>query len=245
GCDAASWTRVPVQENGQIQLVFPCFDATTLADEADHAGVSWRYYAAPPGRAGYLWSTLDAIRQIRYSSAWTSNISQPEQFAPYVKAGNLPALTWLMPQMILSDHPPYNMCAGENWAVQQINAVMASPIWKSTVIVLLWDDFGGFYDHVRPPKLSQYELGIRVPAIVISPFSRPHLIEHKQFDLRSVVKFVEQQFKLPHQMPYQRSGVNNISSMLNLTQKQLAPVILSKQACPASSMHISVRHLSG
>ena len=246
GCDGIPSTRAPVFENGKVSWVFPCFNAETLADEANAAHVSWKYYVSPIGQDGYIWSSLDEIRHIRYGPQWATNVVDPYLFRRDVRAGTLPAISWLMPPAPESDHPPWSMCAGENWTVAQINTVMKSPLWSSTVIILMWDDYGGFYDHVAPPRLSRYELGIRVPAIVISPFANPHYIDHQQLDTRSVVKFVEQQFKLPQLMNYPRSSVTSISGMLNFKQKPLPPLLLHQRTCgPTSTAHVSLAHLSG
>src|SRR5581483_7705682 len=130
----------------------------------------------PFGQFGYVWNALDAVRNVRYSAEWKTNIYPESSFISDAEQGRLPAVTWLTPPTKQSDHPPFSMCAGENWTVRQINAVMGSSLWDSTAIVLLWDDFGGFYDHVAPPQTNPYELGPRVPMMVISPFSRAHTV---------------------------------------------------------------------
>ncbi len=234
GCDSPAGDFARVYRNGKVGYAAPCFNMKTLADEASAAGISWKYYASPKGQSGYLWSTFDAIRHIRYSRRWTTNVAPPSRFTQDLKSGKLAALTWLMPPFPQSDHPPRSVCVGENWTVNQINAVMRSPAWKSTAIVLTWDDFGGFYDHVRPPAESPYTLGPRVPAIVISPYSRPRFVAHSQMDFRSVVKFVEDQFHLPHLMKYDRN-VHSLASMLNLKRKPLRPLILKDRRCPPAA----------
>jgi phospholipase C len=233
GCDAGKTSRAPIYKNGKISWVFPCFTLQTLSTEADAAGLSWRYYSSPYGQFGYVWNALDAVRNVRYSPEWKTNTAPTSSFAADAARGDLPALTWLTPPVKLSDHPPYSICRGENWTVTQINSIMRSRDWSSTVIILLWDDFGGFYDHVAPPQTGNpYELGPRVPAIVISPYSRPHYIDHQQFDFRSIVKFVEQQFHLPHLMKYDRS-VASLGGMLDLKQNPLPPLTLQERpSCP-------------
>ena len=173
GCDAIKGTTVTTYSHGATKDAFPCFQAKTLADEATAAGISWRYYAAPPVQVAYAWSTLHAIKNVRYSSQWDTNVVPYQNFASDVQSGHLPALSWLSTTFADSEHPGASECVGENWTVQQINTVMRSPEWKSTVVVVLWDDYGGFYDHVAPPDERAYALGPRVPALVISPFSRP------------------------------------------------------------------------
>jgi phospholipase C len=233
GCDGAQSSRAPSLADGKSGTIFPCFNTPTLTNEADQAGASWRYYAASIGHFGYVWSTLDAFRDVRYSSQWQTNIASPDQFIPDVRAGRLAAITWLTPPLKYSEHPPESECLGQNWTVEQINAIMNSPDWNSTVIVVLWDDFGGFYDHVAPPSKGTYRLGPRVPAIVISPWSRSHDIDHRTFDFSSIVKYVEQQYRLPHLAHYDRS-VASIGGMLDLNQKPLAPMVLKPRTCPKS-----------
>jgi phospholipase C len=234
GCDSNKRAHVRTYVNGQYGWVFPCFNMQTLADEANAASLSWRYYAAPSGGA-YIWSTYDAIRHIRYSKQWKTNVLDDKSFISDVHSGKLPAITWLMPYLLVSEHPPYSECAGQNWTIQQINAIMESPDWSSTAIILTWDDYGGFYDHVVPPTQGLYQLGIRVPTIVISPYSRKHFISHEQYDFRSIDKYVEQTFNLPHTMSYDRS-VRSIGDMLDYNQQPLPPSPLGLTHCPRSKI---------
>jgi phospholipase C len=231
GCDANRYVTVAVDY--QKARIRPCFSNETIVDEANAAGVSWRYYASPmtAGVSGYIWNTLSAFRQIRYSSQWNTNIGTQSQFNKDVASGNLPAISWLTPPLKTSDHPPYSICKGQNWTVDKVNEVMDSPLWQHTAIILTWDDYGGFYDHVAPPHESAYTLGPRVPLLVISPYSRPHLIYSKTMDFRSVLTFVENQFNLPHLAKFDRN-VNSVGGMLNLNQTSLPPLRLGHSTCP-------------
>ena len=234
GCDADPRTRVAWSAHGVGGTTTPCFNTTTIADEANAAGVSWKYYAAPPGTFGYIWSTFDDIRHIRYSGQWATNIQRTRQFLVDVKSGHLPAISWLTSDLNKSDHPPASICEGQNWAAEEINAVMKSKYWKSTAIIMTWDDFGGFYDHVPPPATAGYRLGPRVPLLVISPYARPHLIDHRQYDYRSVLKFVESTFDLPHETTYDRS-VKSIAGMFDFRQTPQAPLELPRLRCKATA----------
>lgn len=233
GCDAPAGTTAATYRRARWGQTFPCFNAHTLTDEANAARVPWKYYAPPYGQLGYVWSSLDAIKHIRYSPQWTSNVVPPDQFDQDVKAGTLPALSWLIAPLQYSDHPPESLCAGENWTTDRINEMMASPLWSHTVIILTWDDFGGFYDHVRPPYQSLYSLGPRVPLIVISPYSRAHYIDHRGMDFRAIIAFVENQFHLPHLIHFNRGG-NRLTWMLNLRRKPIPPMTLPTHTCPPS-----------
>jgi len=231
GCDAGSRTVVYYFRKGALGYSRPCFKMQTLVDEARRAGISWRYYAPPRGHFGYIWSTLDAIRHIRDSHLWSSNVVKTKSFLYDVRHNHLPALSWLTTNLETSDHPPKSICRGENWTVRQLNAIMHSPAWPHTVVILTWDDFGGFYDHLRPPHESRYRLGPRVPLLVISPYARPHFIDHRRYDFRSVVKFVERAYRLPHLTHFNRS-VNSIGDMLNLKQTPDKPLTLEPRQCP-------------
>jgi phospholipase C len=230
GCDGAAGTRVDELLNGAHHEVYPCFNVRTLADEAQAHGVSWRYYAPPRGYIGYIWSTLDAIRHIRYSPLWSTHVLAEQQFTSDVAKGKLAAITWLIPDLVVSDHPPVSMCSSENWTVEQINAIMRSRFWKSTLIVLTWDDFGGFYDHVPPPHVNQLLYGPRVPAIFISPYARPHSLDHTVYNFDSVLKFIENRFALGH-LSSLDAGATSIGNALDYHQKPLKPLVLQPRNC--------------
>jgi phospholipase C len=235
GCDATPDTTVRAISPAGITYVRPCFDFPTLVDEADRAHVSWRYFAAPPGRTGYVWATLDAVRHIRYGHDWKHADVLYTHFAQNAEAGTLPAISWLTTDYFLSEHPPASMCAGENWTVAQINAVMRGPLWKSTVIVLTWDDFGGFYDHVSPPSGVAGVLGPRVPAIIISPYARQHVVDHTMYDFGSVLRFAEDLFNLPSLTMLDRRAMS-IGRALDFKQRPLPPLILHQRACPRTRL---------
>ncbi len=230
GCDATSTTIVETYSHGKTGEARPCFNGRTLADEANAKHTSWRYYASPKGSWGYIWSAFDSIKHIRFSGQWKTNVVPSGNFTRDVSQGRLAAITWLMTDLTTSEHPPASECVGQNWTVQQINAIMRSRFWKSTAIVVTWDDFGGFYDHVAPPSVGPYMLGPRVPAIMISPYAKPHLIDATPFDFRSITKFIEQTFGLPHKAKFDRH-VNSIADMLSYHQKPLRPDILHTRKC--------------
>jgi phospholipase C len=244
GCDSGPFARVrTVNSLGEVSFVKPCFNGTTLPDLLDNAGVSWKYYAPPQYASGYIWSVLDAIRHIRYGADWASNVVDTKTFTADAAAGNLPAVSWLVTNIATSDHPPNSICVGESWTEQQINAVMQGPDWASTVIILTWDDFGGFYDHVKPPTVDGQSLGPRMPAIIISPYSRSGFVDHTEYNFGSVLKFIEQRFGIAPINAVDGSSSSIINS-LNFNQTPLAPVVIPPDSCPASDYHIA-SHLQG
>jgi phospholipase C len=171
-----------------------CFNIKVLPDELTAAGISWKYYANDD-----VWMNgLQSIRHVRFGPEWKDVVS-PDDFIPDVRDGKLPAVSWLIPPEGLNEHPGegVSVCAGQNWTTEQINAVMQSPYWKSTAIVLVWDDFGGFFDHVKPPHYDIMGLGPRTPALIISPYTRAGdnpdggSIDHTTYEFSSVLAFIE------------------------------------------------------
>lgn len=246
GCDAPANTTVQVLNagTGTITNVYPCFDFATLADSMQAAGVSWKYYTPSLAQlgTGALWSALDAINHIRNSSLWTTNVPNYATFVSDAVNGNLPSFSWLISNGATSEHPPASVCAGENWTVQQINAIMQGPNWNSTAIFLTWDDFGGLYDHVAPPQLDSYGLGPRVPMIIISPYAKQGYVSHTLYEFSSVLKFAEEAFNLPA-LTARDAGANDMTDSFDFTQAPLPPLLLTPRSCPAST-YLSTRTLT-
>jgi len=232
GCDAPPGTFVTtLSQNGRYGGAFPCFDVTTLADRLNAHHVSWRYYAPQRGQAGYIWSTFDAIRHIRYSPQWRTNVRPWTDFQRDVAQGRLASVTWVVTDTPQSEHPPASTCLGENTTVSEINAIMKSPLWKSTAIVVTWDDFGGFYDHVAPPRQNRWGLGPRVPLLVISPYARRGYIDHTPYDFASLPRFVERRFALPP-LTSADARAGDLSASFNLAAPPAAPLVLTPHTCP-------------
>jgi phospholipase C len=164
----------------------------TLPDALQARGISWKDYR---GENQYV-DPLRMIEHIRRSPAMWSHRSTPEQYLADVAEGRLPAVSWLTPPLPVSDHPPGSICRGENWTVRMLNALMESREWGRTAVVMTWDDFGGFYDHVAPPHPDIYGLGPRVPMILISPWARGG-VDHDPMSFDSMTNLVEAIFGLP------------------------------------------------
>jgi phospholipase C len=236
GCDAPPQELVTFMDpkSGVVTQQYPCTDVQTLADLLNNAGISWKYYAAPLNTLGYTFSTYDAINHIRNSQYWQNNVVNNTQFITDAMNGNLPAVSWITPGGVESEHPPNPICHGENWTVDQVNAIMQGPDWDSTAIFIVWDDFGGFYDHVNPPTLDKFGLGIRVPMIVISPYAKQGYISHTQYEFSSVLKFIEEDFGLPN-LTQRDANANDITDAFDFTQNPRSPLILQDRNCPLRS----------
>ena len=231
GCDADPDELVEVMDSkGETSKEPPCFDLPTLADRLEAAHVSWKYYAPTRGQEGYLWSALDAIKHIRNSSLWTSKVVPDAQFVEDARNGRLPAVSWLVTG-IASEHPPFSTCEGENWSVEQLNAVMEGPDWASTAVFITWDDFGGFYDHVAPPPVDKFGLGPRVPLLIISPYVRKGKVSHTQYEFSSFLSFVEKRFYLAP-LTERDQKANDTLDSFDFTQPPLPPLVLKTRSCP-------------
>lgn len=242
GCDAPSNATVQLF-NGSQQ--YPCFNVTTLADEMTAAGVSWKFYAAQKGQAGFIWNSLDDFNQDRNGSAWANDVSW-QQFATDATNNTLPAFSWLVPPSTVNEHAGLNrsVCVGENWTVQQINAVMQSPAWSSTVIVVAWDDFGGWYDHAAPPSLDALGYGFRVPFLVISPYayatdnpSNPH-VGHTQLGFGSVLRLAEEAFGLPS-LGKRDATSGDLMTELDFSQVHNPAMVLQQRSCSAGPSNVT------
>ncbi len=175
----------------------PCFDYQTIADELDTAGYTWRFYTSPIDTSDGVWSGYQAVKHIRYGPDWTKDIVTPQvQFFHDVAAGHLANVTWITPTCANSDHPNCGGKTGPYWVANLANAVGDSKFWDSTAIFVMWDDWGGFYDHVRPPYEDYDGLGFRVPMIVVSAYAKAGYVSHVQYEHGSILKFVEDTFGL-------------------------------------------------
>jgi len=123
-----------------------------------------------------------------------ANIAPFRDFLRAARRGTLPAVSWVAPAQSVSDHPPALITRGQAYVTGVVNAVMRSRDWGSTAIFLAWDDWGGFYDHVQPPSVDAQGYGLRVPALVISPYARRGYVDHQVLSFDAYLKFIEDDF---------------------------------------------------
>ena len=241
GCDADEAADVEVMDaHGNKARRYPCFDFPTVADSLERAGISWRYYAPVEGQAGYIWSSLDAIRHIRLTPLWNQRVLPFGTFVADAQSGALPAVSWLVPDFADSEHPTVgrfagtsqsvSVCVGENWTVEQVNAIMQGPDWPTTAIVITWDDFGGFYDHVPPPAADQFGYGPRVPLIVISPYAKEGFVSHTVYEFASVLRLIETRFNLAP-LTTRDAIANSLLDLFDFSKAPAPPLIRPLRTC--------------
>jgi phospholipase C len=204
GCDGGSGDLINTltQQRTLGPYVPPCFTYPTLGSEIDAAGrgLSWRFYApgVNTGSYGGIWSAFQAIQSVRNGPEWATNVISPETtFLQDVANGHLASLTWIVPNLPNSDHSSSYSKTGPQWVASLVDAVGNSQFWNTSVIFVLWDEWGGWYDHVPPLTLDYDGLGFRVPLLCISPYAKRGKLMHQQLEFGSILKFVEHEYGLP------------------------------------------------
>jgi phospholipase C len=168
------------------------------------------------------------------------NITPLKNLYTAARDNTLPSVSWVTPAEAVSDHPPARVTAGQAYVTGLINTIMRSKSWSSTAIFLSWDDWGGFYDHVRPPVVDLNGYGLRVPGLVISPYAKRGYIDHQVLSSDAYLKFIEDDFLggqrlnpktdgRPDPRPTVRENVKILGDLrkeFDFTQKPRPPLIL-------------------
>jgi phospholipase C len=216
-------------------LVPACFEHATLSDLLDVAGLSWKYYAAvtAPGGKDGLWNTPLTIAHICGAvdgqcegEDWLdSEVLNPPQILSDIANGTLANVSWVTPAASYSDHPGFGT-GGPAWIASIVNAVGQSAYWQTTAILITWDDWGGWYDHVAPLAnatgwCTVYCYGFRVPLLVVSAYT-PSMTDTQVHDFGSLLRFVETNFGLSLIGPgtYADAYADDLSNFFPLTSPQ-------------------------
>lgn len=177
-----------------------CFDNVTLGEEMDRAGLPWAFYAATYTSGNYLsiWSAYQANRHVYYGPDWKKDVLPNTQFFDDVAHGRMRTVSWITPSCQNSDHAGCGSNTGPSWVASLVNAIGESSYWNNTAVVILWDDWGGLYDHVAPPSPQSWQAnpGFRVPMLIVSPYVKPH-VEHTVYEFGSILRFIEENSDLP------------------------------------------------
>jgi phospholipase C len=264
--NAKTWTidiNGDVRENGPHPCSndFPNYGSggyKTVADRLDTAGVQWKYYTPcfntsdQPGCSpssdcdggksacdADLLDAFDVIYGVRYGPEWGTNVSWPEtNVFTDINNGTLPAVSWIIPEDDANDHPGQGCkCdTGPSWVASVVNAVGESRYWNSSVVIVIWDDWGGFYDHVAPHQYKgvQGGLGFRVPMLVLSPYaikgssSEGGYVSHTQYEFGSILKYLEQNWSLTS-VGTTDQRANSIGDLFNYSQSPRAFTAISSK----------------
>jgi phospholipase C len=257
----------PPGELQNLTGAIPDYAWTDLTYLLAHHHVSWRYYVMSGGepdcaddqmlcpqvpqrvKTPGIWNPLPWFDTVRQDHQ-LRNIAPYERFLGAARSGNLPAVSWITPSQMVSEHPPALISNGQAWVTNTINAVMRSPQWDSTAIFLTWDDWGGFYDHVVPPHVDENGYGLRVPGLVISPYARRGYIDHQVLSFDAYLKFIEDDFLRGARIDPKTDGrpdprpdvrekariLGNLTADFDFTQPARAPLLLPPRPTTGQSI---------
>jgi phospholipase C len=241
----------------------PNYAWTDLTYLMSRHNVSWKYYVAegtepdcvdgeavcPPARqsAGTpgIWNPLPWFTTVRQDGQ-LGNIQSLDRFYADAKVGKLPQVSWITPNGENSEHPPALVSAGQRYVTGLVNAIMQSPDWDSTAIFVTWDDWGGFYDHVVPPRVDENGYGLRVPGLVISPYARKGFVDHQTLSFDAYDRFIEDLFLAGARLDPKTDGrpdsrthmretepmLGNLVNDFDFTAHGSPPLILSASPAP-------------
>ncbi|MGC1379413.1 MAG: alkaline phosphatase family protein [Candidatus Baltobacteraceae bacterium] len=203
--------------------IVTCFDNPTIGIAADTAGITWRYYTGNIYGDGGLWSAYQADSPVYDGPDWTTDvINPPSQFLTDIAAGTLANVTWITPTNETSDHAGLEASKGPAWVASIVDAIGESPYWNSTAIFIMWDDWGGWFDPVKPVFEDYDGLGFRVPLLVVSPYAKQGYVTHVQYETASVLRFIEDTFGLPQMARSDARAADPTGDALNYDQQPRA-----------------------
>ncbi|MGA2490200.1 MAG: alkaline phosphatase family protein [Anaerolineales bacterium] len=253
----------PGQKTASSNPISPDYAWTDLTYLLFKNNVSWKYYVqkgtepdceddaadCPPvhqdAKTPGIWNPLPFFDTVKQDGQ-LQNITDVTNFYTDARNGTLPAISWITPSNLNSEHPTALVSDGQAWTTSLVNAVMQGPDWDSSVIFLSWDDWGGFYDNVIPPRVDPNGYGLRVPGLVISPFAKQGFIDHQILSHDAYVKFMEDIFLngqrldpatdgRPDPRPDVRENAPQLGDLLldfNFNQAPLPPLVLSIHPLP-------------
>jgi phospholipase C len=255
GCTAPPEERVGLidpSSGDESKAIYPCVDRPTLTDLLNSVNLSWRYYAPS---AGIIWNAPNAIQHMCVPNAappngttctgsdWTKHVVIPQtQVLTDIANGQLASVSWVMPSGQASDHAGIAGASGPSWVASLVNAIGNSQYWANTAIIITWDDWGGWYDHVPPPAIiNSYEYGFRVPMIVVSPYAKAKYVSHQVNDFGSILKFIEATFGLstvaPGASPAYADAISNTGDLSDCFDFSQTPLTFRTISAPMDAQH--------
>jgi len=224
------------------------FSWTDITSKLQQHNVTWGYYLDHgAGTQAYggtgvplIWNVLPGFVDVHQNNQ-VDNVQNLDNFYAAARTNRLPNVSWIIPNIADSEHPPGLVSQGQSYVTNLVNTIMRSKDWSSTAIFLTWDDWGGFYDHVMPPKVDMQGYGLRVPGLVISPYAKKGYIDHQTLSHDAYLRFIEDDFLggqrldpqtdgRPDSRPVVREKVKVLGNLLkdfDFKQKPRAAMLLS------------------
>ena len=224
GCDAVGESVFVLVSDpaGNLTKHDTCFTFPTVGEQLTAAGVDWASYSAAPGQPGYFWNAYNGVGNVFHTDEWHRHARPVDRIFRDIDANRLPAVSWITPRFQLSDHPPFSTGHAHNWVTSIVNRVMRSDMWKHTAIFLTWDEWGGFYDPIVPPVLDHVGLGIRVPLLTISPYTRRGLIDDELGEFSTPLRLISDNWGLDPLTDRIRN-TNNLEHVFDFSKAPRAP----------------------
>jgi len=248
--------RLIVDENG-TPIMIPDYPWTDITYLLHRNNITWAYYLAEGDQPDcaddamfcplqpqevvvpQIWNPLPWFDTVRQNDQ-VKNVQAIDRYYAAARAGTLPQVVWITPNQTVSEHPPARVSVGQAFTTSIINAAMEGPDWNSTAIFVSWDDWGGFYDHVVPPRVDVNGYGIRVPGLTISPYAKKGYIDHQTLSHDAYLKFIEDDFlngsrldpatdTRPDSRPTVRENVPVLGDLVNdfdFSQEPGSPLVL-------------------
>jgi LPXTG-motif cell wall-anchored protein len=219
-----------ITDTGQL---VPQQTMLTIGDRLDEKGISWGWYSG--GWNDAVAGHPDPLFQFHHqpfaffakyadgTPGRAVHLHGEQDFANALKTNGLPAVTFIKPLGPNNEHPGYaSLLQGQQHVADLVQAIQKSPYWADTAIIVTYDENGGFWDHVAPPKLDQWGAGTRVPAIIISPYAKKHFVDHTQYDTTAILKLIETRWGLAP-LGTRDAAANDLSNAFDFSQNPNAP----------------------
>ncbi len=241
GCLAPKGATIPIFDptTCKTSTTYPCFDIPHIADALPN-GYTWMSYGMGKGPTSE--STFNAIKSFgTNAAAQATHVRDLDQFTADMGTSEQANLVYaFVGSSPISEGPPDAPCAGENYTVTAVNKIMQSPLWKDTIIIVTWDDWGGNFDHMLPPlekcpNGASFNGGFRLPIILISPYAKKAVV-HTPSEHASIPRLVEDLWGMPRMAarePRARDAkAGSLLEAFDFKQTPTAPLVLTPRTCP-------------
>ena len=222
----ASWPYDRAAQDRSFRL--PPQTRATIGDTLSAQGVDWAWYAGgwndalagkPAGSFQYHHQPVNYFANYAEGQPGRVHLKDESDFLQALKNKGLPPVSFIKPLGDDSEHPGYaSLARGQQHVADLVKAVQESSYWKSSVIIIAYDEYGGRWDHVAPPLVDRWGPGPRVPAIIVSPFAKKGFVDHTPYDTTSILAFIETRWRLKP-LGTRDAGAGNLTNALQLQKR--------------------------
>jgi phospholipase C len=214
-------------------------DVPTIFDRLEERGISWKFYVqnydpqityrtlsrySGNRTSQVIWVPLLNIDRFIDDPKLSSHIVDLSEYFVDLENGTLPAVAYIVPSGA-SEHPPGSLRSGQKFVKSLIQGLMRSSLWETSAFLLIYDDWGGWYDHVPPPQVDANGFGMRVPGILVSAYARRGYIDSTELDFTSVIKFIQENWNL-ESLAERDANANSFMAAFDFTQPPRQPFFI-------------------